>query len=288
MRSKPKRSHRSTIRDDQGNSVKLAKLGSGWALADAEDYPADATKITPILDKLVAIKTNRLATQTAASHARLQVADDKFVRRVELATAGGANKTLYLGSSGGGSSTHVRLAGQNEVYLASGLATWDINADAGSWVDTAYFTVPQADVVGVTLANANGQWTFAKDAQGAWSMADLAAGETFNAGSVTSLLSQASAIRMTRPLGKSDQAAYGLSKPGAVLTLKTRKDNQEKVYTLTVGAKDAKDSSYVVKSSESAYYARVAEYTVSDLVGKKRDGFLQLPPTVAPVGTPRP
>jgi hypothetical protein len=276
-----------TIRDDQGKTIKLAKVAAGWVLPEAADYPVDATKVTPVLAKLVGIKTNRLATQTAASHSRLQVADDKFVRKVDITTSGGASKTLYLGTSAGTNTTHARLAGQNEVYLASGISTWDLYADASSWIDTLYINVPQADVTGLTMANANGQFTFARDAGGNWTMEGLAAGETFNTSSVPTLLNQAAQLRMTRPLSKDNQPAYGLDKPVAVLTLKTKKDNQEKTITLTVGARDAADSSYVVKSSDSAYYVRVSDWVVKDLVEKKRDGFLQLPPTPTPTATPK-
>jgi hypothetical protein len=274
------------IRDDQGNSVKLAKHSNAWVLADADDYPADAAKITPVLDKLLAAKTGRLVTQTEGSHARLQVADTTFVRRVEIGAASGTSRVLFLGTGGGGSSSHVRLSGRNEVYLVGDLATWEINADAAAWIDTSYLDVAQADVTGLALSNANGQVSLLRDAAGAWTLQDLAAGETVNANNITSLLGQVSTLRMTRPLGKTDQPAYGLTKPNAVLTLKAKKDGQDKVYTLTVGARDATDNSYVVKSSESPYYVRVAEYSVKDLVEKRRDGFLQLPPTPAP--TPKP
>ncbi len=276
------------IRDDQGKTIRLVKAAGGWTLADAGDYPADATKLTPVLSKLVALKTGRPATQTAASHARLQVADDKYVRKLDITTSGGASKTLYLGSTAGAGATHIRLGGQNDVYLASGLSTWELNTDAASWIDTLYVNVTQADVTSLTLGNANGQLSFTKDAAGAWKLDGLAAGETLNASAITGLLGQVTQLRMTRPLGKNDDPAYGLAKPGAMATLKTKKDTQEKTITLTVGAKDATDSSYVVKSSDSPYYVRVAEFGVKDLVEKKRDGFLQVPPTPAPVATPKP
>jgi hypothetical protein len=75
-----------------------------------------------------------------------------------------------------------------------------------------------------------------------------------------------------------------------VVTLRTKKDNQEKTYTLTIGAKDAQESAYTVKSSDSPYYVRVAEWAVRELVEKTRESFLKLPtpPLPAPpVPTPK-
>lgn len=273
-----------TVTDDQGATVKLAKSGDAWVAADAANYPADAARITPILDKLVAINTGRLIAQTAAAQTQLQVADDKFVRKLELQTANGS-QTLYLGSAAGSDSTHVRLAGQGEVYLASDLATWNIAADLLSWIDPVYLSVPAADVTGFTLKNANGEWTFEKDASGNWTFPALAPGETLDATAVSNLLTQVVGLRLTKPLGQADDAAYGLAQPAAVVTLSAKTADQTKTYTLSVGAQDAGDKSYVVKSSESPYYVRVAEASAKDLVERTRAGFLVQPTPVAPATT---
>lgn len=272
-----------TISDDQGRTVKLAKAGDGWIAASAADYPADATKITPVLDKLAAITAGQPVAQTAASHAQLQVADNKFVRKIEISTASGAS-TLYLGSASGARATHVRLAGQDAVYLARDVATWELGGDVLSWINAAYLSVPTADVTAFTVKNASGEFAFTKNEAGAWTLAGLAEGETLNAGAVTTLLNQAANVRLTAPLGKTADPAYGLAQPSATVTLTAKSGDQTRTITLTVGAKNATDNSYVVKSSESPYYVRVAELSVKDLVEKARDGLLQQPPT--PTATP--
>lgn len=274
-----------TISDDQGRTVKLAKAADGWIAASAADYPADATKITPVLDKLAAITAGQPVAQTAASHAQLQVADNKYVRKVELQTAGGA-QTLYLGSASGARATHVRLAGQDAVYLARDVATWEVSGDVLSWIDAAYLSVPTTDVTAFTVKNANGEFAFTKNEAGVWTLAGLAEGETLNTGAVTTLLNQAASVRLTAPLGKTDDPAYGLAQPSATVTLTAKSGDQTRTVTLTIGAKNGTDNSYVVKSSESAYYVRVAEFSVKDLVEKARDGLLQQPPTPTPTVVP--
>jgi Domain of unknown function (DUF4340) len=272
------------VADAQGNGVKLAKSGAQWVLPDAGDYPADAAKIVPILTKLVEMKANRLVAQTPAAQRRLQVADDAFSRRIEVGTPAGA-KTVYVGTSGGGGSSHVRLGGQDQVYLVSGVTESEFGADAASWTNPAYLVVPQADVVEMNLRNANGEWSFVRGADGQWTLQGLASGETLNAQSVNDLLGAASYIRLARPLGKVDDAAYGLSQPNAVVTLITKADSEQKSYTLTIGAQDPSDKTYAVKSSESPYFVRVDEYSLKDLVEKTREGFLTLPPTAVPAPT---
>lgn len=280
-----------TIRDDQGKSIALARSAAtgagqaGWVLPDAGNYPVESNKITPLLEKLTAIKGNRLVAQTPAAHKRLKVADDTFARRLEIKSSTGTT-TLYIGTSGGVSSSHVRLAGQDQVYLASGISEWEFGTGAASWVNPTYFTVPQADVTALTLRNAKGEWTFRRGADGNWTMEGLAAGETLNSGSVQTLLSSVSNVALNRPLGVTEDPAYGLAQPSAVVTITAKGADGEKTYTLTVGAQDPDDKTYVVKSSESAYYVRVAEYSVRSLVENGREAYIQVTPTPAPEAGP--
>jgi hypothetical protein len=279
-----------TISDDKGASIKLTRQAPDqpWTLPDAGDFPADATKITPLLTKLAAITTDRLVAQTVGSQKQLQVAADAFQRRIDIGTAGGATQTLFLGSSAGGQDSHVRVDGQNNVYVAGNLAPWQVNADPASWIDTAYVKVTPADVVGFTLANANGQVSCNKDASGAWQMDGLPAGQKLDANQVTTAINQVTALRVVRPLGTIESADYGLADPALLVTLKMKSGDTTKPLTVTVGAKDAADNTYTVKSSDSPYYVRVAESDVKDLVEKKREGFLVASPTPAPVLTPTP
>ncbi len=118
-------------------------------------------------------------------------------------------------------------------------------------------------------------------------MKGLAEDETFDTSSITSLVSRVSSVRLLRPLGKETKEEYGLQEPNAVLVLHARsEEGTQTTYMLHVGAKSEEDNSYVLKSSESPYYVRVAEYTAKDWVEKTRDGFLELPPTPEPTATP--
>ncbi len=274
-----------TISDATGKHVKFAKETGNWVLPEADDYPCQANKVPEFLEKIVALKTNRLVTQTSASHKRLKVADADFERRIELELADGTTHRLYLGSSPSYGATHVRAEGQNEVYLAS-LSASDAWVNASNWVDTLYFSVAQDQIVALTLENENGRFEFEKDDDGTWTMKDLAADETLNENNVRSLASRPASVRMLRPLGKTEQDDYGLKEPNAVVTVETRDgEGNTKSYTIRVGAKSEEDNSYVVISSESPYYVRVSNYTVKDFVERTRDDFLELPPTPTPEPT---
>jgi len=269
------------ITDADGKSIGLKKVSGNWILPEADDYPAKADKITPLLDKIVGLTTSRLVTRTDTSHKRLRVSPNDFVRRIEFETADGTKRTLYLGSSPSYGVTHFRVEGQSETYLTNALSTWETNATATAWVDSLYLNVPQDKIAKVTLENSHGRLIFTKNDQGKWTMSGLAAGETLDEAKVTSLVQRAASVNMIKPLGKKDQAAYGMDKPQAVVTLET----EDRTITLRVGAKDPTDNTYVIISSESPYYVRVSEYTVKELVEGKHDDFLQAPPTPTPEAT---
>ena len=278
-----------TIGDDQKASIELLQREGRWVIPAAGDYPCKEGAVPDFLAKLVALKRDRLVTQTADSHKRLKVSDQDYMRFIEIYLADDTVYRLYLGTSASASAVYIRVAEQNQVYLAPGLSTSDVGTQAAGWVDTLYSSIPQDQMVSVTLQNANGRLALNKGEDGTWTLADLATGETLNQSAVTSWISRVASVRMVAPLGTEAQASYGLDSLKATVQIETKgQDGTTKAYTLQVGAQDEQDKTYVFRSSESPYYVRVGEYTVSDWVGKKRADFLQLPPTPTPATTPTP
>jgi hypothetical protein len=271
-----------SITDPDDNHIELRKEGEGWVLPEADGFPADAGKITPVLEQISSLTTSRLVTRTPDSHKRLQVAADDFVRRIDFETRDGTQHTVYMGSSPQYGATHFRVEGQDETFLTADLSTWDTRAEAAAWIDTSYVDVDQADVQRMTLENAGGSFTFTRDQENNWTMAGLRSGETLDQTKVSNAVSRAASVIMERPLGKEEKAEYGMDQPNALVELETA----DSTITLRVGAQDPEDESYVVISSESPYYVQVTSYSVQDLVDKTREGFLQLPPSPTPEEEP--
>lgn len=284
-----------TITDNTDRSVTLERSEDGWTLAGTGGYPAKATSITDLLDKLVTIKSDRLVATTAASQGRLQVGDDDFLRKLDLTTADGV-KTLYLGSSGGASATHVRAAGDNNTYLTGAVASWDLNPVASSWIDVAYFNVATSDILTATLENANGTLTFIHNDD--WTLADLGADEQASSANISTLMGRLSAINLHTVLGKTEQPEYGLATPQATVTLQAKTaDGGEQTTTFVLGAKDTDTNTYYFKSSASPYYVLLAAYTGDEFATKQRSDYLAQPeaeaatdgaalPTPAPAAVP--
>lgn len=268
-----------TITDGDGNQILLEQEGDEWVLPEAGNYPALPDNVAALLDKIANLTTGRLVTRTETSHRRLQVTAEEFVRRVDFETAGGEEHTLYLGSSPSFGAVHFRLAGQSETYLTNDIAVADVPAQASGWVDTAYVSVPQAQVTRLQLENNQGTFTFERDDEGNWTMVELEADETLANTRVTATIRQATSIRLQRPLGTEELPEYGMDDPNAVVTLEREEGDP---ITIQVGTQDPDDNSYVVISSESSYYVRVSEMGAKNLVEYGREDFLESPTTPTP------
>jgi hypothetical protein len=65
-----------------------------------------------------------------------------------------------------------------------------------------------------------------------------------------------------------------------MVTIITNSDTGEiKTVTLVIGAENPDDKTYIVKSSESKFYVKIAGYNTQDFVNLVRSYFIQATPT---------
>ena len=273
-----------TVEERPDRRVRIAKQGEAWVLPDVEDFPVNTSKVTEVLDKLLGVKVGQAIATTAASHDRLQVGEASFGRKISLSTSKG-ERTIFLGSARG-SSTHVRLGGSDEVFLASKLAIFDVPSDLGSWINTIYLTTTETTVGQVVLTNISGTLQFQRNVSDVWEFKGLAAGERFNPSRLETILSRVSSLYMVRPLGKTAKPEYGLDRPTATLTLTLKSDLSSLApLVLQIGAKWGSDNTYVVKASTSPWYVAVNSFVVEEIVNAKREDFVEPEPTTTPPPT---
>ena len=262
------------IIDSDDNKLVLSASEDKWVLPDSGNFEADGEKIIPLLNSIRALRTNRLVTKTADSHARLEVSDDKFKRRLLITWDDGEHHTLYLGSSGGAGATHFRQNGEDEVYITADLTSWGTAAHASSYIDTQYISVSRDTVTALKLENSNGIFEFVRDG-GVWRYINLGDYEQFKESDLDTLVTQTTSLRMTKPLGTEDKTSYELETPQAVVTLQTESDEAQHQHVLRVGAKIGEN--YVVSYTGSPYRVTIAPYTATSLINKTHEDFLQEP-----------
>lgn len=305
------------ITDSSGRQVLLQKDNDSWVLPDYGNYPVTGTRVSSLLGKITALRTDRLITRSSTSHRRLKVSGDEFERLIHI-QAGAAAHDLYLGKSGGGNTLHVRLDDQAQVYLVSGLSTSDASALVTPWIDTLYFSAAADQVTGLRLQNAQGDFEFTKTGD-TWTMAGLGAEEALNQQNLKAMLNQITALRMTAPIGTQAQDTFGMDAPQATITLRLLEPVEspastpdtsipmlltatpdplatpeptatphyvENEYTILIGA--AQENGVVVKSSRSDYYVLVSTDTANRFIQKTRQDFIAPPATPTPSPTSAP
>ena len=278
-----------TISDSRAHNVTLTRGGDGCVMPDADGFPCNVELFTSLIDKVIAVDTGNLVTESSDSHRRLQVHEAEFERLLEIELLSGSKHKLYLGSSPRLRAVHVRADDQSEAYVTPAVSTFDAPADAKTWIETNYFTIPEREVLEVTLENAQGRFELSRDAEGNWSMKGLEADEKLRQVGVDALLNRATRLEARRPLGKAEEDSYGMKEPLASVTVKTSGEQWAGgAYTIQVGATDPVDSglvSQIVKYSDSDYYMAIAKYIVDEFIEKKRDDFIVQPPaTTTPSG----
>lgn len=259
-----------SILGGDGQSVIFALDGDEWILADS-GYPAFDREVIDLIEKLAVVDSARLVTQTESSHRRLQVAEDDFQREVKLRLTDDTTRTLIIGNAPDAQSVYVRIPNQAETYLSSALTLRDVDLAKAGWIDPLYFTLQQDALSRVLIENGNGQFELvntASDGGGEWDFPALGGDETLNEAGINTLIGRISSMRMTAPLGQSEQVSYGLGNPAAVVSVETPGG----LSTLVIGpANEAGE--HVVKWSGSPYYVSVSAIAADPFTTADRGNF---------------
>lgn len=269
--------------DSSGSQISFTKEGDQWVMPDNDNYPADITKIEAFLDKVLAIRNDRMIAENETSYKRLQVTAEEYVAKISFTTGDGKSYVLLMGSTSGPAATNIRLDGQDKVYLTDRLTTYDVSTEASNWVDTTYLKTNYEDINYLSFSNQNGTFSFEKDTSGNWSMAGLTGDETLNSNNLISVLNRLTTLSMTTPLGKENKPEYGMDTPSAVVIVRTSNATDgEKEITLTIGAMNADKNKFYVKSSTSDYYVIIPNYSVDAFISRSKEDFLTVHATPTP------
>ena len=136
-------------------SVTLERRSGAWVLAQPAGYPILPGKAEKLIQDIEHLTAGRQVSSDKSSHPALKVATDQFERRVRIwAKASGApNAELFVGSSPGSGVSHMRVGGNDRVVEASGLSSYDVPADAASWIERRLVPWEAEEVGRIEVAN---------------------------------------------------------------------------------------------------------------------------------------
>ena len=278
-----------TTADISGRGTRLVLGSNGCVLPDIDNYPCDENSFLELVDEVLSLTKETLVAKTSDTHIRLTVSERSFERTIELVLSDGSTKRVFLGSVTQLGSIHARVDGEDDVYRVTGISTTDAPVGPASWIDTVYFATPEDALLSITVENSGGRLEFVKNNNGDWGIGELEEGEILDTEAVDLLISKVESMTIREPLGKSEDPSYRFDQLSALVTVRSLdRYGSEQTRTIRVGAEFEDKVVFVVKSSESAYYAFVAPFGVRDFVDHTRTNLLVPPPSPTPEPTPEP
>ena len=262
------------VTDNEQDSITLKKGEQGWTI-EPDGYPVNGIKADSLVGKLVSLKSTRLVARTASSRIRLKVDDEIFEQKIKLLIDDGKSYLIFLGASPGNNTIHVRLAGEDKVFLVKGLSSWEAPTENSAWWENRYVEMAPEELMEVELINSHGSFKITKDKDNTWKNAESGADETVSREKAEEFLRRAGMISLTKYLGRDEDESYGLKTPVAELILQSK----QKSISLKIGPKDEETDNHVVKASDSPFYVHVGSFVIKDILEKKFEDLLDQPGT---------
>lgn len=239
----------------EGESLLLSKDDNGWKLPEQADFPADADKVTRLLERLQSLKHGLPVATSDTARTRFKVDEDAFERRIRLVSSGDTVATLYVGTSPGVRRGHVRRDGDDAIYAVE-FASYDVPLKAEDWEDKTILAVPREEIASIQVAGL----VLRPQGDTGWAAEGLAGNETLNIEAAAELAEELSSLRIGAVLGREAQADYSLDEPALRLSF-TRKDGETIDYQL-----GKRDNDYVLKATSREEYFRLPSYSGDALV----------------------
>jgi hypothetical protein len=132
-----------------------------WSLDEPVKAAANKTSVDTLLKRLEELEVTDVATESAGSHADLEVTAEKGIT-VEVYAGSSRVASFILGKYASGS-TMLRLPEQDVVYRTRGSLRYAFGKSASDWRDKTIFDFDREQISHIAFQNENGTFAFARD-----------------------------------------------------------------------------------------------------------------------------
>jgi len=239
--------------------VEILKKDGKWILPGQFDAPADAQRVSALLERLGALKRGLPVATSDASLRRFKVTDSDFERRVELKAGGSILDTLYVGTSTGLRKSDARTGADHAIYAVD-LPAYELPTDPGSWLSADLL---RDDAEGLAELDVGAsptdrvQLRKQKDAGGqstAWTDPALSGNVHVDNAHAQALVTQLSQLHVDKILGVEARPEWQQDRPALVLELK---DDKSRSVDWSL-SKPLSGDYYVLKSSAHPWFFSVS------------------------------
>lgn len=173
----------------------LQSIGGQWYVVKNEPierrYPADETSVNQLLGNVQRLQILSLISSNPEKQNLFQV--DSSGTFVSLTERTGKTTEFVVGKMGPSfSETYIRPTASNNVYLAEGITSWDVNKEVRDWRDKTVLKVEQDSIRMISYRYRKEQFSLVRDS--VWRFQPTAREDVLNS-TVTGLLSSISTLR---------------------------------------------------------------------------------------------
>ncbi|HEY3594771.1 MAG TPA: DUF4340 domain-containing protein [Polyangiaceae bacterium] len=142
------------------SDVVLEKEGDTWKVTKPVDYLANPNNVKTVTDNLKEVVAKDVLDTGNTQYATYDLDDDKAIH---VQAWKGADKIvdLYFGKNGSRGQM-MRVAGKDGVYITTGWSNYLYTREVKEWRDRELLKFEDANVIGATVNNDNGAFSFSK------------------------------------------------------------------------------------------------------------------------------
>ncbi len=240
------------------NSVKIENTGGKWNLVSPVDYKADEQSVLRLLSSANKFRVMSLISSNPAKQTLYQV-DSLSGTEINFSDKKGNTISLIVGKMGPSyMETYIRRAASNDVYLAEGFNTWDINKEVRDWRDKTIFKTEQNSVTQLIFEYTKNKFTLSKLDTINW-MVDQ---DSANNSTVNTLLTSLSNLRTD----DFTDTTVSLTSPQLKLQVTSNETTNLQLYPIPPDS-----ARYWVSTSLSPQIFVVSKYTAHQFFKQKKD-----------------
>jgi hypothetical protein len=252
------------ISEKDKQELLLTKKDGEWVLPGLFGVAAEKGMVESVLNKIEQLKRSWPVATSASAASRFHVAKDDFKEKINLQSDDGNSTVFYLGDSAGAKTSYLRFNDSNEIYQAS-LNAYDFPIDPNKWIDSKQLNIDEKTVASVEF---NDVMLTQEDGNFIPANADKA---NLNADKISEVISDICNPHLNGILGLKEEPIYNLQEPALKISI-TKNDGKRVEYNY---GKPEKDDYYVLKTSSSDYFFKVAVWQVDQLLKTNTKSLLK-------------
>ncbi len=306
--------NRVILEQPKKTALVLEHKGNTWSIPVLAEFPAFTSRVDALLERLSDLRKRLPVATSHGAIARFKVSPTDYEHKLVLTAGDKTVATLWLGGSSGLRQIYARANDEDAVYSVD-ISAYEIDSDPNQWADKTILNLRPEEITEITLSDAHlmrvKETAQEKDAKkdskenanqpSKWLVDGLAAGEEINAAAINTLVSQIASLGFDAVLGKENKPEYRQEESVFKVSVTTQSGEiRNYVFSTekpaTPVGKDAqsdkekaapteKGQEYILKTSASPYYFRIADITVKELLGAQRNKLITPPKSATTTGT---